>query len=308
MDRRNRRPPRLAALALLGLAIGLPRAAPAAVAWEPVWLTAGLGAERLDWLDEDPWYYEDAGGASRSAWLSAGRGQRAWFAGGWERVHVEQATWAWSATRWLAAGGLRVAGGALEPLRLEGGWFRESDGGGPGASAWTTGPAFVRLRGDVRRTLRLRAGATEQATLDLGPGSKARIGQTSLGWIREAGAGRAQLELLGSRRAGERAGALRARWDRTPAAGLVLGLDGLWSDGLEGWTDWDKLVPHDGPQGLEAMATASLGWRFAGGLQLKATVGWEKLDTHETRWFWAGLSWTRLTWRPTEWNERRTER
>lgn len=282
-------------LLLLGLA-GLRREAPVQ-AMEPSWLSVGGGVEWIDHLDADPLFYRDAHGRSKNAWLSAGRGQRVWFAAGWERIDVEQASWNWAATRWAGAGGLRLAGDPASPLRLEGGGYRESAGQAPSSWGLSLGPSLVRTGADSRHTLRLRLGLVRQTVLDLGPDKPLRIRQGELAWLRDSGWRRRTLALLASSRSGVLGTALLARWERRPATGLGLKLDALVSDGLEGWTDLDRLVMHNGPQALRATVSAGLGWRFRGGLGLELKAGWEKLQFHEARWLWAGLSWNRVTWR-----------
>jgi hypothetical protein len=275
---------------LLPLLLALLALTGSATAFEARWATAGLSAMRTRWADTG--LYREASAWTRSGWLSGGAGERWWAAAGGSRIELSQPDWSWSAGRWTVAGARLLGPG----LRLEGGGFHEradGDYGGWGAQA---GLALLEGLPRTARGLRLRLGLARHFVEGSPEDDRPRLLQGALGGFAATAGGQGSLTLLHSRRDSRSGSGLLLRWERRPARGLGLAIDALAASGLECWYDAERMAVHNSPQPLRAIASAGLSWRAAGGLGLLLSAGWTKLESHEQRWIWVGLSWTRLRW------------
>jgi len=285
--------------ALLAAWVALAGPGTARAGLEERWAQVGGGGEWTRHADEDPYFFRDARGWTRTLHASAGAGSR-WLAAlsvGDQRL--DQEWWSYRAIRrgaWMAAALTPQVG--LEAFAMgTSGWMRWEDPAGAlrdGATGWTLGGGLTWCPrpGDpapilVNARLRLTRPADEAR-------SEQRVGSAELNLTRLGAGGSQRLGLLVSRSDGRDRGAVLVRATRR------LGRLHLRADALAGhqeeWLDVERLVLHDGARALRGMATGGASWDLWRGLALEASAGWEKVEGHESRWLYVGGRWTWRGW------------
>jgi hypothetical protein len=290
---------RRGAPALLAAWMALAVAVPVRAGLEERWAQVGGGGEWTRHADEDPYFFRDAKGWTRTLHASAGAGSRWLAALSASDQRLDQEWWSHRGLRrgaWLA--------GALTPrLGLEAfglgssGWMRWVDATGArreSTTGWSLGggltwcprpqdPAPVLVNARLRLTRPADAAGAER-----------RVGSAELNLTRLGAGGSQRLGLLVSRADGRNRGAVLARATRR------LGRLQLRADGLAGyqdeWLDVERLVLHDGSRELRGMATGGASWDLWRGLTLEGSAGWEKVEGHESRWLYLGGRWTWRGW------------
>jgi hypothetical protein len=271
----------------------------AAAGLEERWTQVGGGGEWSRHADEDPYFFADAQGWTRSVHAGAGAGSR-WLlalSAGDQRLRQEWWTYrgirrgAWLATAISARTGVEVVGLGTSS------WMRWTDLGGvrrDSASGWTlgTGVTWCPHPEDPAPTLlnvRLRLSNPADAAQ-----ADQRVGSAELNLVRTAPGSTQRLGLLASRADGRTLGAVLARTTHSLGRWQIR-LDGL-AGHQEHWLDVERLVLHDGARELRGMATGGLAWNLWRGLALEGSAGWEKVEGHESRWLYLGGRWTWSDW------------
>lgn len=275
-------------------------AAPAARAGlEERWIQVGGGGEWTRHADEDPYFFHDADGWTRSLHASAGAGSRWLAALSVADQRLDQEWWSYRGIRrgaWLA--------GALTPrVGLEAfgvgtsGWMRWPEPAAvrrEGATGWSLGGGLTwcpRPEEDAPVLVNARLRLTRPADA---AGAERRITSAELNLVRLGKTGSQRLGLLLSREDGSNRGAVLARATRRLGR-LQLKADALAGHQVE-WLDVERLVLHDGARELRGMATGGLAWDVWRGFALESSAGWEKVEGHESRWLYLGGRWTWRTW------------
>jgi len=274
-------------------------AAPSAAGLEERWAHVGGGGEWTRHADEDPTFFDDAEGWTRTAHASAGAGSRWLVAVSASDQRLRQEWWSYRGIRrsaWLAAAltprvGLEVFGLGTS------GWMRWPDPAAvrrEGATGWSWGGGLTwcpRPEEDAPVLVNARLRLTGPADA---AGAERRVTSAELNLTRLGAGGSQRLGVLVSREEGRNRGAMLARATKRLGR-LQLRADGLAGHQVE-WLDVERLVLHDGARELRGMATGGLAWDVWRGFALESSAGWEKVEGHESRWLYLGARWTWRTW------------